>query len=136
MIRMLTEEPVFFCKYTLDENKSKFIKFKTVDIVRAHRRQMNVPLSHLITGVFYRANAIGRERERESTQCFWPRCFCIMRYVCPESSGIFERISPPHHMNHGRTHIPTGRIFMGAKVKLVAYCVHLLIKYLLTKGNT
>lgn len=28
------------------------------------------------------------------------------------------------------------RIFMGAKVKLVAYRVHLLIKYLLTKGNT
>lgn len=28
------------------------------------------------------------------------------------------------------------RIFMGAKVKLVAYGVHLLIKYLLTKGNT
>lgn len=32
--------------------------------------------------------------------------------------------------------IGSSSIFMGAKVKLVAYGVHLLIKYLLTKGNT
>ena len=102
--------------------------------------ETNAAASHLITGVFYRYEAIGRPFIRRSVSvCSRPGArvwyFGGQRAArrAPVSRFRYAALDARH--TQGRR-LPVLRIFMGAKVKLVAYGVHLLIKYLLTKGNT
>lgn len=76
--------------------------------------------SHLITRVFYRP--LGHTSPVRPSGVSRPGASGIWRGQSAGFGGGGGIGSPP--------------IFMGAKVKLVAYGVHLLIKYLLTKGNT
>lgn len=100
---------------------------------------MNARRSHLITGVFYRYKTIGRPFVRPSFgRSVGPLVGRLVgRSVRPVFRAQQHRLDPiGRYWPRRPVHSAVLRIFMGAKVKLVAYRVHLLIKYLLTKGNT
>lgn len=100
---------------------------RTASVGTRIESETNAAASNLITGVFYRYETIGRPFIRRSVGVH-VRVRLVFRgqrlfRPMPLGGGIGPTLAGP-------------RIFMEAKVKLVAYGVHLLIKYLLTKGNT